>query len=430
MLKSIKSFLIPLFGLIFLSESISLCAKDNVVRLTYWPSSNPEEIELATSIVDEWNRTHPYIQVDMQPLPASQSSEEVLFTAVAAKTTPDICSNIWPGIVPEFALANALVALDKFKDFWDVAFLRTTKNILESFISKNGHIYQMPWKGNPIMMEYNVRLLRDAGIFKPPRTYAEFMNAAKELTRDTDGDGTIDQWIGIINVNPVWWHRFFDFYSLYIAASRGRTLFENGKVDFNNEYAKDVFRFLQEGFKKKYFPMGTLQGNQFLLEHVAIQFVGPWDIGFLEKNKPENFEYDFAPLPVPEGTPEPILTYSDPKNIVIFSTTKHPEEAWEFVKFLISKENDLQLLKITYQMPFRKDLDIDPAFKKYFKENPKTLKFAKQISYTRGTDNIPQLKEIFDAIAQAFEYCCVYGQQTPEDAIKNATEICKQIIER
>ncbi len=429
MLKSIKWLIILLAVGMFFQGSI-LFAKGDVVRLTYWPSSNPQEIELAKVIVDEWNHEHPDIQVDMQPLPASQSSEEVLLAAVAAKTTPDICSNIWPGIVAGFAEANALVSLDNFKDFWDVVLSRTPEDILETFRSKDGHIYQMPWKGNPIMMEYNVKLFSNAGISKPPRTYSEFMMAAQKLTRDTDGDGIIDQWMGIINVSPVWWHRFFDFYSLYIAASGGRTLFKDDKVDFDNEYAIQVFQFLQEGFKKGYFPKGTLQGNQFLLENVAIQFVGPWDIGFLEKHKPENFEYDFAPLPIPDNTPEPILTYSDPKNIVIFNTTKHPEEAWEFVKFLVSKECDLQLLKICYQIPFRKYLDIDSTFKKYFEENPKMLRFAKQIPYTRGTDNIAQLKEIFDVIAQAFEYCCVYDKKTPEKAVRNAAERCQRIIER
>ncbi|OYD14359.1 ABC transporter substrate-binding protein [candidate division WOR-3 bacterium JGI_Cruoil_03_44_89] len=427
--KFIKWYIVPLVVGILCHGSI-LFARDDVVRLTYWPSSNPQEIELAKVTVDEWNSKHPDIQVDMQPLPASQSSEEVLLAAVAARTTPDVCSNIWPGIVPEFTEAGVLVALDEFEEFSDVAASRIPEDILHIFRSNDGHIYQMPWKGNPIMMEYNVRLFREAGITTPPRTYAEFMNAAEKITKDTDGDGTIDRWMGIINVSPVWWHRFFDFYALYIAASGGKTLIADGKVDFNNEYAIGVFRFLQEGFAKGYFPKGTLQGNQFLLENIAIQFLGPWDIGFLEKHKPENFEYDFSPLPVPENTTEPIVTYGDPKNIVIFSTTKHPREAWEFVRFLVSEECDLRLLEICYQIPFRKDMDKDPTFKEYFEKNPKVLRFAKQIAYTRGTDNIPQLKEIFDVIAQAFEYCCVYGRKTPEDAIENAAEGCRRVIGR
>jgi len=420
----------PIFCLVIFFLNISLQAKSEVIKITYWPSSNPQEIELAANIVDKWNKIHPDIQVVMQPLPSGQSSEEVLLTAVAAKTTPDVCSNIWPGIVEEFAEANAIIALNKFNDFYDIVNPRIPEDVLMNFASNDGHYYQMPWKGNPIMMEYNVRLFREAGIVEPPSTYKKFMEAADKLTRDTDGDGLVDQWAGVINVNPVWWHRFFDFYAMYIAASGGRTLFKEGEVDFDNEYAVGVFRFLQKGFKKGYFPKGMLQGNQFLLENIAIQFAGPWDIGFLKIHAPPDFEYDYAPLPVPEGTEEPILTYSDPKNIVIFSTTKHPEEAWEFVKFLISKENDLKLLEFTSQIPFRKDLDTDPVYEEYFKENPMVLKFAKQIPYTRGSDNITQLKEVFDVIAQSFEYSVIYGMQEPKIAIEEAAETCRRILRR
>jgi multiple sugar transport system substrate-binding protein len=62
--------------------------------------------------------------------------------------------------------------------------------------------------------------------------------------------------------------------------------------------------------------------------------------------KPEGFEYDFVPLPVPDFyTGKEVWTYSDPKNIGIFQTTRHPEEAWEFVKFLLSPENDAMFLE-------------------------------------------------------------------------------------
>lgn len=60
------------------------------VTLSFWPSSNPQEIEFAKIIVKAWNDAHPEIQVKMEPLPASRSTEEVLLAAIAAGTTPDI----------------------------------------------------------------------------------------------------------------------------------------------------------------------------------------------------------------------------------------------------------------------------------------------------------------------------------------------------
>ena len=64
------------------------------VRLVYWPPPNRYDIEMTRLLVDDWNRRHPEIQVEMQPLPAGRSSEEVLLASIVGKTTPDICSNI------------------------------------------------------------------------------------------------------------------------------------------------------------------------------------------------------------------------------------------------------------------------------------------------------------------------------------------------
>ncbi len=38
---------------------------------------------------------------------------------------------------------------------------------------------------------------------------------------------------------------------------------------------------------------------------------GPWTIAYLERNKPDGFEYDFAPIPVPndhQGKVTPMVT--------------------------------------------------------------------------------------------------------------------------
>jgi len=432
MLKNVKFFIVlVLLGCVIFSGSCRKPTgkdKDSVSKLTYWPSSNPWEIKLAKVIVDEWNKSHPNIQVIMQPLPASQSSEEVLLAAVAAKTTPDVCSNIWPGTVEQFMEAGALVQLDKFQDSKKVLEKRCPQDLIDGFRSSDGHLYQVPWKGNPIMLEYNVNFLKEAGIEHPPKTYAEFWEAASKLTKDTNGDGQIDRWACLIDINVAWWHRFFDFYTLYIAASGGQTLVKDGKIIFNNKHAVEVFRFLQQGFQKGYFPKAEFQGNAFLQELVVMRFTGPWDIAHLEKYKHEGFEYGFAPVPVPSDTITPVITYGDPKNIVIFSTTKYPQEAWEFVKFLITVENDKRLLEICSQIPLRKDLDSDPRFKDYFAKNPRMVVFAKQASYIRGVDSVVELKEMFDIISQEFDISVIHGRKTPEKAIKDATRRCEQIL--
>jgi multiple sugar transport system substrate-binding protein len=399
------------------------------IELTYWPAPNPQEVLLADSLVRIWNALHPDIQVRMQPIPVSISTEEVLLAAIAGKTTPDICSNIQPGALSDYTDAGGLVPLDQFPDFDSAMTSRMPAEMLIPFQSGDKHFYQVPWKTNPIMTFYNKRLLLESGFDHPPRTYSEFLAMGRVVSRDTTGDGEFDIWMGERDIRPIWWQRLMDFYPFYIAASGGRTLFENGAVAFENPTAMEVFQFFQSCYGEGIFPRTYFQGGDpFLLEKKAIHWAGPWEVAALQKFAP-HLDYGVIPLPVPDDHTGPIFTYGDFKNISIFSTTQHPRESWEFVKFLVTPKHDLMLLEITDQMPVRGDLSSNPLFESYFMRSPIMERFAEQALYTRGLDAVGDLKEIFDAIAQAYERCAVYGKQTPAEAVHETASRVRAIME-
>ena len=399
------------------------------LELTYWPAPNAQEVELADSLVRVWNRLHPDVHVRMQPIPVSQSTEEVLLAAIAGKTTPDVCSNIWPGALHEYTQAGGLIPLDQFQDFSSVAGSRTPSELLKTFQSTDGHYYQLPWKTNPLMMFYNERLLQEAGVSEVPRTYSEYLAAGKKVARDTDGDGRIDIWMGERDIRPIWWQRLMDFYPFYIAASNGGTLFENGSVAFGNTSSVAVLTFFQECYAERLFPRTFFQGGDpFDSEQKATHFAGPWQVAHLAKFVPK-MKYGVVPIPVPDDHVGPVYTSGDFKNIAIFGNTKYPKEAWEFVKFLVTPEHDAVLLEICDQIPVRGDLLTNPLFDNYFTRRPLMVQFARQALYTRGMDAVDDLKEIFDGISQEYEKCAVYGRKSPAEAVKDAVGRTEMILE-
>lgn len=402
---------------------------EDVKTLTYWSAPNPQEYAMAQELVAEWNRENPHIQVKLQALPAGQSSEEVLLSAMVAGTTPDICSNIWPGVTNDFIRAKGLYPLDIFADFEEVMTARLPQDVLESVRSSDGHVYQVPWKTNPIMVQYNIKMFEQAGIHEFPGTYSEFLEAAAKITKDTNGDGRIDQWMGFRDIRPIWWQRYYDYYTSYITASGGKTFFDKGELAIDREASNQVFTFFKSLYDGGYFPRSSLQGNAFLYGTIAIEFTGPWNIAFLENNAPESLHYDFAPVPVPDNYEGEVYSYGDHKNIVIFSTTKHPEESWEFVKYLTTKEADYKLLSFARQIPVRKDLLDNPEYEDFFREHPLLAKFAEQAAYTRGVDSIRDLKEILDAVARYYEKSAVYGAISPEQATAEMIEAINVIRE-
>src|SRR4030065_2389252 len=371
--------------------------RDSRDVILYWCSNNTDEIRFAKPSADEWNKNNPNDQVKYQAVPEGRSSEEIILAAVVGNTTPDIYSNMWQGDVEAYAQAGVLVALDSLKGFLDFLYERCDSSVIEEIKSLDGHIYQIPWKINPIMLIYNVNLINDLDLQGPPQTYSEFFNASQKFQKDVDGDGYVDRWFGYSEVLVTWWQRFFDFYPLYLAASNGAPLVKDDKAVFNNEYAVEVFRFLQTLYKKQYFAREELTARQdvFLAGIIASRFTGPWEIAHAEKFKPEGFEYEYTFMPVPDGHQGPVYTYGDPKNIVIFKTCKNTQAAWDYIKTMIDLDGDLNLLQITNQIPRRKDISIDDYFDEYFNQNPKMKVFANQSRYVRGRDASPVLKEVF-----------------------------------
>ncbi len=402
---------------------------DGTTTITYWCAANPHEIELARILVDAWNEGDHSVRVKLQPIPSSQSSEEVLLAAIAGGTTPDVCSNMWPGAMDEFINAGGLVRLDQFEDFFEYNLARVPGELMETFAASDDHYYQLPWKTNPIMIMYNKKMFREAGIDSLPRSYSQLLEAGKKLTLDRDGDGQIDQWMGYRNIKPIWWQRFFDYYAFYVAASGGLSLFEGDSLIFENESSVKVFELFRQIYKQGYFPITEFSGDQFVGERIATSITGPYSIPHVEKYMPEGFEYDFFPIPTPDDHVGPVYTYGDHKNISIFSTTDYPAESWEFAKFLISEKADKLLLELTSQIPIRKNLTTDPLYADFFSNNPGMIKFAEQAIFTRGVDGASELKEIFDAISQEFEACAVFDARTPTESIHRAAERAQVIID-
>ena len=182
--------------------------------LTYWPAANQQEIDLAKKIVEKWNTLHPEFPVRMEPIPSGQSSEEVLLAAIAGKTTPDICSNIWPGVMEQYVEAGAVVNLDTMPGFDSLMTARIPESLMEGYSSSDGKYYQMPWKSNPVLFIYNKRYFDILGIDTLPQSYSEFYEIARKIKDMPVNDGLPLQWIHYRNILPIWWQRLFDFLSI------------------------------------------------------------------------------------------------------------------------------------------------------------------------------------------------------------------------
>ncbi len=391
-------------------------------ELLFWCSNNSAEIKLCTAITANWNATHSVNAIHLQPIPEGQSSEEVILAAVVGKTTPDIYGNMWQGNVEMYARAHVLIALDTLKGFLDFINERCDSAVIKEITAADGHIYQVPWKVNPIMTIYNKNMFVQNGITELPKTYSAYRRAAAMVKANNIKNGLTQNWFGYTEVKAIWYERRFNFYPLYLAASGGAALVENNKAAFNNKYAVQVFAFLQSLYNDTYFSRERLSysSDPFVIKQIATKWTGPWEIAYLNNIPDRGFEYGYYEPPVPDDHTGPVYTYADPKNIVLFNTCANPQVAWEYVKSMVDKEGDLQLLQFTGQLPRRKNLLKDTYYSNFFKGNPMLVPFAKQLAFVKGDDNCEVIVEVLDIISQEYEGCVVYGKKTPEKAIADA----------
>ena len=401
---------------------LGLSCKTGIVKnkeLLFWCSNNNREIKLCTSVTGAWNSNNSE-KVHMQPIPEGQSSEEVILAAVVGKTAPDIYANMWQGNVEMYAHAGVLIPLDTLQGFLKFIHERCDTNVIKEITSSDGHIYQVPWKANPIMTIYNKKLFA-ANNITPPKNYSAYLQAAETFKRN-NSNSTSAMRFGYTAVKVIWYERLFNFYTLYLAASDGLPLIVHNRAAFNNKYAVEVFRFLQSLYTHDYFSKenAAASSDPFVTQTIATKWTGPWEIQYLDNIPDRNFDFDYYEPIVPDDHAGPVYTYADPKNIVMFNTCKNPQAAWEFIETLTNKEGDLQLLELTGQLPRRKNLGSDHFYNNYFNKNPMMLTFARQIPYLKGVDNCEVIVEVLDIISQEYEACVVYGKKTPEKAISDA----------
>ena len=214
--------------------------------MLFWSSNNSQEIDFTVEFIERWNQAYPEKHISFQPIPEGESSEEIILASVVGKTTPDIYANMRQANVEMYAKAGVLIALDTLEGFMELMNERCRPEVIDEIRSSDGHIYQVPWKANPIIMLYNKGIFDTLGLEGLPLTYSKYITAAKQIQMDANNDGYIDRWIGYTSVKVIWYQRLFNFYPLYLAASDGAPLIKNNRAAFNNEYAIGVFDFLKE----------------------------------------------------------------------------------------------------------------------------------------------------------------------------------------
>jgi multiple sugar transport system substrate-binding protein len=169
-------------------------ARDAVsLELANWASHLEAAIE--REVLDSFAVRHPGVRVTQHSAGTGQAEyRERILTSMAAGAPPDVflLDNI---DIPAFADRGVLLDLRPFLGRLGIDLSGYDSTVLAIF-RRGDAVYALPKGYTPMVLAYNKDLFDRAGLPYPRAdwTWDEFLAAARALTRDTDGDGAIDQW--------------------------------------------------------------------------------------------------------------------------------------------------------------------------------------------------------------------------------------------
>ena len=199
-------------------------------------------------------------------------------------------------------------------------------------IGKNsGHQYALPYEVVPTLLFVNKSLLAKEGIEMPKQdwTWSDMYEICRKVTRDTDGDGLIDQF-GTYNYN---W--------LNVVQTSGASLFSDdfSRVIFASEEVYDALRFTRKIYELN-------QGQKVTQEDYNNGKVAFMPLTFAEYRtyktypykikKYTGFQWDCTTFPA--GSEGANTSEVDALLIGISEWTEHEQLAWEFLKQLTYEE--------------------------------------------------------------------------------------------
>jgi multiple sugar transport system substrate-binding protein len=362
------------------------------------------EGEVVTTLVPEFERTHPGIHIEVQGLPWSAAHEKLL-TAFAGDAAPDVCQlgNTW---VPEFVALHALEALDDrvrgsptidpsdyFAGIWDT-------NVLDS------KLYGVPWYIDTRLLFYRRDLLASAGFDAPPRSWGEWeqMLGAMKARGGPDRFGVL---LPLNEFEPL----------LVLALQQDEPLLADDGTRGNFESAgfKRTLAFYVDLFRRGYAPPLTNADvsniwNEFGRGYFSFYITGPWNIGEFKRRLPPALQgsWTTAPLPGPSG---PGASIAGGSSLVLFNASHVKDAAWQWIEFLSRPEIQSRFHDLTGDLPPRRTTWNEGALV----GDVYARAFREQLERVKPAPKVPEWERIATELRLVAERA-VHGQLTVDQA--------------
>jgi multiple sugar transport system substrate-binding protein len=330
------------------------------------------QIEAQEAIVREFNESQDRIRLILE-IVDNEQAYGILSTQIAAGNAPDIVGPV--GIRGRSNFPGAWLDLSELIEANNYDLSDFDPELVEFYnIEGEGQI-GLPFAIFPSFMIYNVNLFNEAGIPYPPRNYGDpyidwngeerewnletLRDVAMVMTVDSQGnDATMEEFdindIVQFGFAPQW----TDIRGRLTLFGAGNFIDDEGTATVPQHWQEGLNWYQQAMWEDYFIPNGVYGGADFLgggnwfeSGNLAMVSIHLWYLPCCTWGL-ENVEYQLAPVPSYNGI-NTAKMHGD--TFSIMETTKHPQEAFEVLTYLIGDRAN-QLATLYGGMPARLSL--------------------------------------------------------------------------
>lgn len=397
-----------------------------VVRLRFCSFGNKGEVDLANALARAFERRHPNIKITVEPVPASGYPMKLTMQSVAG-TLPDIVF-LTDSLVPTFIRYHVV------RNLWPSIKRDPTFNVgdiypqmLQTGMDAGGNLVMLPRELGVVVMFYNRTLFRKAGLPDPPPnwTYNDFLRMAQKLTV-RDRQGRIVQYGFTAN------YKWPGLYGPWIVSDGGSLLSPDHKRSLLGAPAslRGLHDLIDLVTVEHVAPppdiAGVMEGADMFSRGLAAMTSGVFPNVPGRRATMQRFDWDVQIMPA--GRVKRAVTMGA-AGYGISSTSRHPQEAWAFVKFILSPEGQRLLARTGIGIPALKSLAHDPRWRQSGLPPRNLDAFLASVKYGMLWQDTLAFTdaEVADTVNEAFDRAFT-GQATVETAFREADAKIDQVF--
>ncbi len=384
---------------------------------------------MAQQMLEQFHKAHPDIRVFYVPDPVDV--EESLLEDMQAGVAPDVfaaCCSFFPILAQE---GQTLDLRPYIEADLDQATIQDWDPVQYHALQKrDGEQYGLPKYHGALALFYNKDLFDEFKVDYPDGSWDQddYLEAMKRLTHDRDSDGRIDLWGSILDVS---WDRIqvhVNGWGGSFADPDDPTRSRMGDLQALEAMEWLRARMWDDGVMARPLDVQNVGPQQaFISGKVAMAEDGSWALKNILSNA--NFRIGVAPLP---AGPVKRVTLATTDGFGIYRGTRHPQAAWEMLKYLISKEYGLAMAQANFLQPARASLVEDwvEIIHQEFPEKTEEMDLAvfaegQTQGYSVVAEVFPNMVEAKQIVYSAWDQIFLLGEQ-PVDLMK---EVSRQVEE-